>query len=150
MTSAKLAETAKPDWWTSDEWSTPQSYFDLVNQRHGPFDLDACCRPETAKAGRYFVKAENGLLQPWFGNVWVNPPYSEPRKWCEKAATEIAIGNASKVVMLLPAAVDTIWFHEFVVPYAEVEFIRGRLRFIGWQGTPIGSPKSGNVLAIYT
>jgi phage N-6-adenine-methyltransferase len=149
MTSISVAVGAKPDWWTSDEWSTPQDYFDQVNQRLGPFDLDACCRPETAKAPLFFTKADNALTRDWYGCVWVNPPYSNPRDWCWKAATEVAVGNVSRVVMLLPAAVDTQWFHEFVLPYADVEFIRGRLRFIGWQGTPIGSPKSGNILAIY-
>lgn len=142
--------TEKPTWWTGDEWSTPQDYFDQVAALHGPFDLDACCRPETAKALLYYTKKVDGLALDWFGRVWVNPPYSEPAKWCEKAANEVAIGRAVKVVMLLPAAVDTHWFHDFVVPYARVEFIRGRMRFIDWDGKPsTGSPKGGNVLAIY-
>lgn len=142
-------QTVKPDWWTSDEWSTPQDYFDQVNQRLGPFELDPCCRPETAKAPRYFTKAVDGLTQPWYGRVWVNPPYSNPRAWCEKAAMEVAEGHATRVVMLLPASVDTGWFHDWVLPYADFEFIRGRLRFIGWEGKPVGPPKSGNILAIY-
>jgi hypothetical protein len=51
--------------------------------------------------------------------------------------------------MLLPAAVDTGWFHDYVLPYADVVFVQGRLKFIGWMGTPIGSPKAGNILALY-
>ena len=142
--------SSKPDWWTSDEWSTPPDYFAKVNARLGPFDLDACCRHETAKAPAFFVKGDDALTQDWFGNVWVNPPYSEPAKWCEKAVMEIAHDHVRQVVMLLPAAVDTHWFHNWVVPYATVEFIRGRLRFIDWTGQPsTGSPKGGNVLAIY-
>jgi hypothetical protein len=51
--------------------------------------------------------------------------------------------------MLLPASVDTGWFHDLVLPYAEVQFVRGRVRFIGWEGTPIGSPKAPSILAVY-
>ena len=139
----------KPDDWTSDDWSTPPAYFAEINARFGPFDLDPCARPETAKAAKFFTKADDGLAQPWMGRVFCNPPYSCPRKWCEKAHAETATGRASIVVMLLPAAVDTNWFHDLVLPFADVEFIRGRLRFYGWKGTPIGSPKAGNVLGIY-
>lgn len=31
--------------------------------------------------------------------------------------------------MLLPARTDTKWFHEWVLPYAEIYFIKGRLKF---------------------
>lgn len=144
------APIIRPDWWDGDEWSTPPHFFAAVSKNHGPFDLDPCCRPETAKAPVYFTKDNNGLKQDWFGRVWINPPYSNPSPWCEKAATEVAAGRAELVVMLLPAAVDTHWFHNFVVPYADVEFIRGRMRFIDFDGKPSkGSPKGGNVLALY-
>lgn len=139
----------RPEWWSSDEWSTPPAYFEEVSKRFGPFDLDPCARPETAKAPKFYTKADDGLVQPWFGRVWVNPPYSCPKVWCAKARDEVAAKRATLVVMLLPAAVDTHWFHDLVLPFADVEFIRGRLRFHGWEGTPIGSPTAGNILAIY-
>ena len=137
----------KPDWWTSDEWATPLDVFQRIAAIYGPFDLDACARIDTAKAPRYFTVDENGLTQPWTGRVWVNPPYSNPRPWIEKAIAESSIG--AHVVMLLPGAVDTTWFHDLVLPNADVVFMRGRVKFIGWQGTPIGSPKAGNVLAVF-
>ena len=35
-------------------------------------------------------------------------------------------------VFLLPARVDTKWFHDLVLPHArEIRFIRGRLKFVG-------------------
>jgi phage N-6-adenine-methyltransferase len=115
----------------------------------GPFDLDPAAQPHTAKASRYFTPDEDGLSRPWFGRVWLNPPYSKPRPWCEKAREETTNGNAEIVVMLLPASVDTRWFHEAVLPYAELRFIRGRVRFVGWEGTPIPSPKAPSIVAIY-
>lgn len=144
--------TDKPDWWTADEWSTPQPFVDALVTRYGrPFDLDPCCRSETAKATYYFTKEQDGLAQPWEGFVWVNPPYSQPRVWVEKAIREVGRQEKGRiwVVMLLPAAIDTAWFHDLVLPYGDIEFVRGRLRFLGWRGTPIGSPTAGNILAFF-
>lgn len=139
----------KPDWWTSDEWGTPQAFIDELVAFHGrTFDLDVCARADNAKAARYYTKADNGLTQPWEGFVWCNPPYSNPKAWVEKAVAESKRPD-TYIIMLLPAAVDTGWFHDLVLPNADIRFLRGRLRFIGWKGTPIGSPTAGNVLGYF-
>lgn len=140
----------RPDWWTTDDWATPLDLFNSLSAKHGPFDLDAAARPETAKVSFFYTKEDNGLELPWCGVVWVNPPYSHPRPWCEKALEEITNGNATRVVMLLPAAIDTNWFHETVIPYADWYPLKGRPKFIRWDGKPSpGTPKGGNVIAIY-
>lgn len=139
---------SKPDWWTSDDWSTPRDVFERIEAVYGPFDLDPCCRPDTAKAPRFFTKDDDGLAQPWQGRVWVNPPYSDPLPWIRRAILA-ADREGCRVVMLLPAATDTGWFHDYVLPHADVVFVRGRVKFIGWQGTPIGSPKQGSVIALF-
>lgn len=141
--------TPRPSWWTSDDWSTPQYIVDRWAAAVGPFDLDPCCRPETAKAPKFYTIEDDGLVQLWFGLVWVNPPYSQPKRWVEKAVAETARDPTIGVVMLLPAAIDTHWFHDLVVPHARVVFVRGRIRFLGWEGTPIGSPTAGNIFALF-
>ena len=146
---ARADAAEKPEWWSSDEWATPTPVADNIAKAYGPFDLDPCCRPATAKAPHFFTKVEDGLVQPWHGRVWVNPPYSEPSIWVQKAIAEVRAGRVQRVVMLLPAAVDTGWFHDYVLPNADVVFMRGRVKFIGWQGTPIGSPKAGTILAVF-
>lgn len=58
----------------TDLWETPQQFFDdLDNLFH--FTLDACALPENAKCGNYYTPEQDGLLQPWAGTVWCNPPY---------------------------------------------------------------------------
>jgi len=47
----------------------------------------------------------------------------------EKAYTSAQEG--ATVVCLVPARTDTSWWHDFVQPYAEVRFIRGRIKFSG-------------------
>jgi phage N-6-adenine-methyltransferase len=139
----------KPEGWTSDKWATPWEFVWGLEKEFGRFDTDPCCEPQTAKASNIYTIEDDGLTLPWTGRVFVNPPYSKPGPWCATAHSAIESGEASLVVMLLPATVDTGWFHDLVLPHAEVRFVRGRIRFLGWQGTPIGSPKSPSILAIY-
>jgi phage N-6-adenine-methyltransferase len=139
----------KPEGWTSDQWATPWEFVRKLEQQFGAFDLDPCAEPHTAKAPRFYTIAQDGLTQPWFGSVFVNPPYSSPGPWCVRANQVTLEAAADLVVMLLPAAVDTRWFHHSVLPFAEVQFIQGRIRFLGWEGTPIPSPKAPSLLAIY-
>jgi hypothetical protein len=87
------------------------------------------------------------LAQPWAARTWCNPPYSQKEKWLRKAILEAQRGCL--VVCLLPANTDTAWFHDLVLGKAEVRFFRGRIRFIGWKGTPIEQPRNGSLLAIY-
>lgn len=150
MPVAQLTQRkARPKWWNSDCWATPREIVDTLEQEFGRFDLDPCCHRSTAKARRFYTAADDGLAKPWRGRVFLNPPYSKPGPWLEKARREVADGRAELVVALVPASVDTRWFHEQVQGHAEVRFRRGRIRFIGWQGTPIGSPKQPSMFAIY-
>lgn len=139
-----LLDVVPPAWWTGDEWSTPADFVARCAARFGAFDLDVCARAETAKAPHFYSLADNGLTKPWYGHVWCNPPYSNPRPWVERAAT-----SETRATLLLPASIDANWFHDFVEPHASVIYVRGRIRFLGWNGLPAGSPRAGNVLAIY-
>ena len=72
---------------------------------------------------------ENGLAHSWKNEtVFCNPPYSEVKLWVEKAYNE-CIKNNVITVMLIPARVDTKWFHEFIYKKFEVRFIKGRLHY---------------------
>lgn len=140
---AKRTKQAPPEWWSSDEWATPPELVRWVaaGLQIPQFDLDACCRAESAKAPSFFTRQEDGLTQSWHGNVWVNPPYSSPKPWIEKAIQEVQSGRAVLVALLLPSRTDTGWFHDLILPHAGIMWLRGRPHFIGWQGTPIPSPR---------
>jgi len=121
----------------SVEWETPQDLFqNLDDEFH--FTLDPAATKENAKCKNFYTVEENGLIQPWHGTAWLNPPYGKGRiiePWIEKVITEVSAGNCI-VVALLPARTDTIWFHENVMPYAsQIRLIKGRLRFVGGKDT---------------
>lgn len=58
---------------TTNVWLTPRYVLDLLGQ----FDTDPCAatvRPWDCARVNYTVE-HNGLLLPWEGRVWLNPPY---------------------------------------------------------------------------
>ena len=111
----------------TDQWATPQAFFDRLN-RIFRFETDVCALPENAKCERFFSPDVDGLKQDWQGVCWMNPPYGrEIGKWVEKAYRS-AKENGTTVVCLLPARVDTRWWHDFCAK-GEFLFVKGRLKF---------------------
>lgn len=111
----------------TDLWATPQDFFDKLNDEFN-FTLDVCALSYNAKCKCYYTPEENGLLMPWFGVCWCNPPYGRGiSHWVKRAY--ISSLNGATVVMLLPARTDTSWFHDYIYNKAEIRFIKGRLKF---------------------
>lgn len=110
-------------------WETPPEIFGPLNAEFA-FTLDPCATPATAKVARYFTEADDGLAKSWRGErVFMNPPYGrEVYAWTRKAREEATRG--ATVVGLLPASCDLAWWHEDVMGFAEVRYIRGRVRFL--------------------
>jgi phage N-6-adenine-methyltransferase len=110
------------------EWATDPAFFARVNTWYGPFDLDPCATPENAKCERFFTREDDGLAQEWTGRVFMNPPYGRAILAWMRKAWEATQNGAELVVCLVPARVDTRWWHEYAAR-GEVHFLRGRLRF---------------------
>jgi len=73
----------KVDYKPRDEYYTPKWIFDELGIK---FDLDPA-HPNfdtDVPVGDYFTKEHNGLELDWFGNVWMNPPFSESKLWVNK------------------------------------------------------------------
>jgi hypothetical protein len=114
----------------NDEWLTPPQ----ITKALGPFDLDPCSpvkRPwDTARIQHYTIN-DNGLLMPWFGFVWCNPPYGkQAARWLEL----MTIHNNG--IALIFARTETDMFQKFVWPHASsILFIYGRLYFHNVDGS---------------
>ncbi len=114
-----------------DEWLTPPEILGAL----GRFDLDPCApipeRRPWETAAHYYDEQTNGLASPWFGRVWMNPPYGrETGQWLDRLASH-GIGTA-----LIFARTETAMFFEHVLEKADaVLFIKGRLHFHNSDGT---------------
>jgi phage N-6-adenine-methyltransferase len=112
------------------DYSTPQDLFEAYDRLYH-FGTDVCATAANAKCPHYFTPEEDGLLQTWHGTCWMNPPYhqAEIPKWIRKAYEESQHGTV--VVALLPVRTGSAWYHDVVIPHAEVTFLRGRVKFAG-------------------
>jgi hypothetical protein len=89
--------------------NTPAYIFDALGCR---FDLDpASPGPDVVPwvpADRCYTQADDGLVQPWTGFVWLNPPYGLNifEKWTRRFAEH---GNG---VILAKDQTTTRWYQE--------------------------------------
>lgn len=116
---------------TETTWETPQAFFDMLDAEFH-FTLDVCALPGTAKCKKYFTPENDALKQDWSQDTfWMNPPYGRGQnvyQWVEKAYDSTRVGGGTGIC-LLPASVDTKWFHEFCMESNEIRFVRDRLWF---------------------
>ena len=104
-----------------DDWETPQWLLDEIRQEFGVF-FDPC--PLNADF--------DGLKTDWKGINYINPPYNRIDKeaFIRKAFEESQRGKSC--IMLLPVSTSTKIFHEVILPNAEIRFLRGRVKFKGY------------------
>jgi len=108
----------------TDDWATPKFIYDQAIN-NGMFD--PCPLRSTV----------DGLRIEWKKSNFVNPPYSQLKRWIEKSITEHAKGKS--VVLLIPARTDTKAFRLLFEYGAEITFISGRLRFNEASSAPFPS-----------
>ena len=121
---------------TGDEDSyTPPEYIESARIVMGGIDTDPASNQKAQaiiQARRYFTAEIDGLLQPWSGRVWMNPPYTARviNRFIAKLLADIASGDVSQAIVLTNNNTDTSWFHAAAEVSAAVCFTRGRINFI--------------------
>ncbi|MBF0547519.1 MAG: adenine methyltransferase [Candidatus Riflebacteria bacterium] len=127
---------------TSVEWYTPG----WILKNLGKFDLDPCAsivRPfDIAKIN--YTMEDDGLSLPWFGRVWLNPPYSNVQPFIQRMAIH------GRGIALLYNRQDMLWWSQWNWNCAiSIRILSGRIRFIKSDGSVSGRPGCGSVLIAY-
>ena len=126
MNKAKIYKNSK------DEWYTPKYIVDYFAEICGGFDLDPATTKLQAKEldiPMYCDKDCDGLSKDWYGNVWLNPPFSNKSDWIKKAREEVDKGNC-RVFLLLPSALETKAFHKYILGRSKMYIPNKRIKFI--------------------
>lgn len=111
---------------SSDDYRSDLWILDLFGKDQGYFDP---CPYKALDAGK------NGLAVDWvlFGRIYVNPPYSEPHKWVDKALETLLEANMRNreitIVMLLKHDSSTRWFRKLHEAGAHFLLISERLSY---------------------
>lgn len=69
---------------TSDDYYTPRWIFDALQIT---FDIDVASPPggpPFTPCHKYFSQLDDGLIQPWEGTVFLNPPFTDITPWVTK------------------------------------------------------------------
>jgi DNA N-6-adenine-methyltransferase Dam len=109
----------------------PLRRLQLTRGTNRAFGCDVCATEGKALCSDFILKSKDGLKVPWYGVVWMNPPYSNLIPWCRKAY-EYALAGGT-VIALLPVFTDAPWFHVWV-SHGKITLLRGKLSYIGRPG----------------
>lgn len=133
---------------TIDDFYTNKVIVEAARNCMGSIDLDPASHPianSVVKSPRFFTITDNGLIQSWSGNVWLNPPFSQWQDWAPKITKEWARGQIASMCVL--CATRTLTAHYFSVIHERCSamcIIRGRIRF--WGGKAGDSPDDGHAV----
>jgi len=111
---------------------TPKVVIDAVRNVLGDIDLDPASCPEAqeiVQAGKYFTEEDNGLDSPWFGRVFLNPPYQHPtiKEFTDKLISELP--HIQSAILLTNNNTDTQWFVKCAMNADLMCLTTGRINF---------------------
>jgi len=137
-----------------NEWYTPKNIIALAVKVMGGIDLDpasSVIANMTVGSKKYYTKKEDGLIQPWAGRVWMNPPYAQPliEKFCLRLVEHYERGDVTEACVLVNNATETKWFQCMFPSCSAVCFIRSRVRFVDKDGSPSGAPLQGQAVLYF-
>jgi len=137
---------AEITWSKNDNWETPEYIMKWIKETFENKEFfDPCPLSEKREVWMKKMRSENWeeweemeyeyILQfdwltiDWKERNFVNPPYNitDKPKFVKKALSEYKKWNTS--ILLIPATTETQWFHECLVPYAQIFFIKWRVKF---------------------
>jgi hypothetical protein len=136
-----------------NEWYTPKEYIEAARKVMGGIDLDpasSIAANGIVRATSFFSKSANGLDQKWWGNVFLNPPYSSDliKKFTSKFIFHVQSSEIHSGIVLVNNSTETAWFRKLIDSAAAVLFTSHRVKFLDPQGNP-GAPLQGQAFIYF-
>jgi hypothetical protein len=137
----------------SNEWYTPSQYTDAVRELFGRIDLDPASNEKAnawIKAAQIYTAADDGLVRPWHGKVFVNPPYGKTESnrstaaaFCQRAIDQYEDGTIEACVILVNSVHSQPWQRPlYAYPICLVDH---RISFVSGEGSENENPTFQNM-----
>jgi len=138
----------------NNEWYTPSIYIEAARSVMGSIDIDPASTEvanRIVQATKYYTTEDDGRLQSWEGNVWMNPPYAQPliAEFCDLLVQKYQTGEVKQACVLVNNATETVFYQAMLKACSAVCFIKGRVRFIDQQGNESGAPLQGQTVLYF-
>ena len=146
----KLGKNPMATYFTgATEWYTPSVYIESARKAMGSIDLDPASNQfanQVVQAEQYFSleEGDDGLLHPWFGNVFCNPPYAAKpvADFADKLLKQWQAQNITQCIFLVNNVTDTRWFQRLTRECFYLCLTGGRISFYNKEGEAT-SPTNG-------
>lgn len=117
-----------------NEWYTPARYIEMAREVMGSIDVDPASNATAqavVQAKTHYTIDTNGLDKDWHGNLWMNPPYSNPeiQNFVEHLIVQVSKGNVKEAIVLTNNSADTGWHREMQDACTRMCTTTGRIRF---------------------
>lgn len=118
--------------------ATDPEFARAVEGRFGPMRVDLAANASNTLGSDYYFgpgsnRCEDALAEacrwPTGCPCWLNPPFDDIAPWAAKCVAASAAG--SRIALLVPASVGSLWFNRYVRPHAYVLELTPRLTFVG-------------------
>lgn len=136
-------------WWqttTNDEVATAPKLWRPAARHMGGFDLDpaAGCEPTPIAEDRY-TPEDDGLTSPWYGTVWLNPPFSDKPSWYARLVDQYLNGDVDAAVALAKVDPSSDWFQNWFSTADIILLLDGR----NWYLERGSSPSFSTMLGVW-
>lgn len=119
------------------DWTTPLDFYQELKAERGieNYDTDPATNKNNPLGCKYFYTIEqDGLMQEWFGNVFINPPFGWgyysgkwtyitglwiKEAWYRCFSDLYKNAKIDRITMIIPASVSTKVFHKYCWDYKE-------------------------------
>jgi len=111
-----------------DECYTPQWLFDRLGVQ---FDLDVASANHpliVVPASSRYTKEDDALTKPWYGNVWMNPPFSKVTPWIDRWLEH------NNGICLVPLSSNARWVNKMWDSQAACMYLPPNMKFQGASG----------------
>jgi hypothetical protein len=135
----------------SDDYIINPKVIECVREAFGgriPLDPAAhVVSNRVVKADTIYTRSMNGLIQPWFEKVWLNPPFGDYSAWVKKALEELP--HLDELIMHAEIKLLNVdYFAPLRAKMSAVCFIEGRHRY-PFSGVKCSTPEYGHFLMYF-